>query len=287
MTPTQSITTVKLAEGDIEVHVAGPPDAAGPPVVFVHGFLVNATLWSKVAALLADHGVRSYAPDLPLGSHRIPLAAEADRSPRGVARLIIHLLEALDLNDVTLVGNDTGGAVCQFVVDEDASRIGRLVLTNCDTPGHFPPRVFKTVFWASRSATRMRLFLAPTRLRFIRHSPAAYGLLMRRPRDPALTKGWVTPALTDAKVRDDAAAFARNVSNDDLAAVSSRLHNFAKPVRMVWGAADRYFTLAEARKLVTAFGGDGAVIEIAGGKTFVSVDHPDAVVAAIAEVGMR
>ena len=287
MTPTQSITTVKLAEGDIEVHVAGPADADGPPVVFVHGFLVNATLWSKVAVLLADRGIRSYAPDLPLGSHRIPLAPDADRSPRGVAQLIVHLLEALDLHDVTLVGNDTGGAVCQFVLDEDASRIGRLVLTNCDTPGHFPPGVFKTVFWAARSATRMKLFLAPTRLRLIRHSPAAYGLLMRRPRDPALTRAWLEPALTDAKVREDAAEFARNVSNDDLADVTTRLHRFAKPVRMVWGAADRWFTLKEARKLVATFGGDSEVIEIAGGRTFVSVDHPEEVTAAIAELGMR
>lgn len=286
MTPTQSITTVKLTEGDIEVHVAGPANSARPPVVFVHGFLVNATLWSKVAALLAARGIRSYAPDLPLGSHRVPLADGADRSPRGIARLVVHLLESLDLHDVTLVGNDTGGALCQFVLDEDASRIGRLVLTNCDTPGHFPPGAFKTVFWAARSAKRMKLFLAPTRLRLIRHSPTAYGLLMRRPRDPALTKGWVTPALSDLRICEDAAAFARGVSNDDLADVSSRLHHFAKPVRMVWGAADRYFTLAEARKLATTFGGDAVVIEIAGGKTFVSVDHPDEVAAAIAELAL-
>ena len=88
-------------------------------MVFVHGFLVNGTLWTRTADALAAAGVRSYAPDWPLGSHSIALAPDADQSPRGVARQIIAFLEALDLHDVTLVGNDTGGALCQFVLDTD------------------------------------------------------------------------------------------------------------------------------------------------------------------------
>ena len=132
---------ITLPHGTVHYRTAGPADAAGPPALFVHGFLVDSQLWGGVADAAATAGVRSYAPDLPLGSHRHPLADDAEQTPRGVARQIIAFMEALDLTDVTLVGNDTGGAVCQFLLDTDASRIGRLVLTNCDAFEQFPPRV--------------------------------------------------------------------------------------------------------------------------------------------------
>lgn len=135
--------TIDLAEGRINYRVAGPAGSGKAPVVFLHGLLVNGELWTGVAKALAAKGVRSYALDLPLGAHPIALGARADLSPRGVARRIINFLEALGLSDVTLVGNDTGGALAQFVIDTDASRIGRLVLTNCDAFDQFPPPPFR------------------------------------------------------------------------------------------------------------------------------------------------
>ena len=135
--------TIDLPHGTVSYRTAGPKDSTAPPVVFVHGFLVNATLWSKTADALAGAGIRSYAADWPLGSHRIALSATADQSPRGIARQILAFLQALELDDVTLVGNDTGGAICQFLLDTDASRIGRLVLTNCDAFSNFPPRALR------------------------------------------------------------------------------------------------------------------------------------------------
>ena len=132
--------TIDLPHGTVRYRQVGP-DGAAPPVVFVHGSLVNASLWSQTADALAAAGNRSYAPDLPLGSHTIALGARADQSPRGIARQLAAFLEALDLDrDVTLVGNDTGGAICQFLLDEDASRLGRVVLTNCDAFANFRRR---------------------------------------------------------------------------------------------------------------------------------------------------
>ena len=143
--------TIDLPHGTVQYRLAGPPDAAPPPVVFVHGFLVSATLWSATADALAAAGVRSYAPDLPLGSHTIPLGGAADQSPRGIARQVIAFMQALELEDVTLVGNDTGGAICQFLLDADDSLIGRVVLTNCDTFTSFPPAPFGPLIKACRS----------------------------------------------------------------------------------------------------------------------------------------
>ena len=89
--------------------------ARGTPIVFVHGALVDGRLWEPVVEqLLPDF--RCIVPDWPLGAHRIAMPPDADLSPAGLADLIAELLDALDLRAVTLVGNDTGGGLCQLVV---------------------------------------------------------------------------------------------------------------------------------------------------------------------------
>jgi pimeloyl-ACP methyl ester carboxylesterase len=265
--------TISLPGGELDYRVAGPEDAAAPAVVLVHGFLVDATLWTKTADALAGHGVRSYAPDWPLGSHRIALEPGADQSPRGVARRVIAFLEAMDLEDVTLVGNDTGGAICQFVLDTDDSRIGRLVLTNCDAFDQFPPKPFDVLFKSFRNATAIRALMAPMRSTAVRHSPAGFGMLAAQ-FDAEQTRRWVEPLLQDGGVREDTARFARAVDSDDLLDVSTRLDRFTKPVLLVWGAADRFFKVDFARRLRDAFP-DARLVEIEGGRTFVALEHPE------------
>src|SRR3954451_15561005 len=185
---------ITLSAGTLAYRVVGPADTEAPPAVFVHGFLADGRLWDGVAERLAADGIGSYLPDLPLGSHKTPLRADADRSPRGIARLIIEFLEALELDDVTLVGNDTGGAICQFLLDTDARRIGRVVFTNCDAFDNFPPAAFVPLFKAGQRAGALRKLLLPTRSEKVRHSPLGYGVLARD-LDPALTRDWVEPIL--------------------------------------------------------------------------------------------
>ncbi len=252
-------------------------------MVFVHGFLVDSTLWDPVAAQLADHGVRSVLVDWPLGSHRTPMNAEADLSPIGVARMINEVLDALGLTDVTLVGNDTGGALCQLLLADDASRIGRLVLTNCDAFENFPPKAFVPLFHIAKHPLLTKAMLAPTRLRAIRHSPLAYGLLLRAPRDAEMTRRWIAPSLGDRAIRDDIARFARAFDGKALVAIAPALHEFAGPTRIVWGTSDRCFTLSSARRLADAFA-DARLIEVPEATTFVSIDAPDAVAAAILDL---
>jgi pimeloyl-ACP methyl ester carboxylesterase len=253
--------------------VAGPESAATPPVVFVHGFLVNGTLWTKTADALAAAGTRSYAPDWPLGSHSIALNNEADQSPRGIARQIAAFIEALELDDVTLVGNDTGGALCQFLLDTDPSRIGRVVLTNCDAFDHFPPAPFSLLFKSFRNPAAIRALVAPMRASAIRHSPAGYGMLVNEPLDSEQTRAWVTPCLTDAGIRRDVAKFAREVDPQELNSVSERLGNFNGPALLVWGTGDRFFKLAFARRLRDVFA-DARLAEVDGGRTFIPHDAP-------------
>jgi pimeloyl-ACP methyl ester carboxylesterase len=231
-------------------------------------------LWTRTADALAAAGVRSYAPDWPLGSHPVALAQDADQSPRGIARQIIAFLEALDLRDVTLVGNDTGGALCQFVLDTDPARIGRIVLTNCDAFDQFPPPPFGLLVKALRRPGLIGPLMAPMRAAAVRNSALGFGLLVSEPLDADQTRGWVQPCLSDAGVRRDVARFAREVDPAQLDAVSARLGDFRGPALLVWGAADRFFKLALAHRLRDAFA-DGRLVELEGGRAFVPHDFPD------------
>jgi pimeloyl-ACP methyl ester carboxylesterase len=268
--------TVDLPQGRVNYRITGPADSIAPPVVFIHGVLVNGELWTGAAEALARQGIRSYAPDLPLGSHPIALDPDADLSPGGVANLINAFLDALGLDDVTLVGNDTGGALCQFLIDTDDSRIGRLVLTNCDGFDKFPPPPFGFIFKVASRPGRLRLMMAAMRPKALRHGRLGYGPLVSRPLDPELTMRWSVPAMTDRGVRHDTAKFLRGAHARDLLDVSTRLGDFGKPVLLVWGAADPFFTLDFAHRLQQAFT-DARLVEVEGGRTFLALDEPERV----------
>jgi pimeloyl-ACP methyl ester carboxylesterase len=270
------MTTIDLPAGRIEYRITGPADSAHPPVVFVHGLLVNGELWSGVADLLAASGIRCYQPTLPLGSHRIAMSPDADLTPRGVARLLLDFLGALDLHDVTLVGNDTGGALCQFLIDIDHARVARLVLTNCDAFDKFPPAPFNLLVKAARRPALLRAAMASVRPTWLRHSALGFGPLVAKPLDPDLTRRWITPVLTDADVRRDTAKLARGIDPKDLLDVSTRLDRFDKPVTLAWGAADRFFKISFAERLAQTFP-NAQLVRIEGGRTFVPLDEPEQV----------
>ncbi|WP_232667968.1 alpha/beta fold hydrolase [Pseudonocardia sp. TRM90224] len=273
-------TSIELSHGVVEYRTAGPLDAAGPPVLFVHPFLMDGTLWTGVADLLAARGIRSYAPDWPLGAHRVATNPGTDQTPRGVARQIVRFIEELDLHDVTLVGADTGGALCQFLIDTDPSRIGRVVLTNCDAFDTFPPFPFNVVFALLKGNTLMKINLQPMRSRAFRHSPLGFGLLAER-LDPAQTRSWIEPGLTDAAIRGDAVAFLRAARPADLLDVSTRLDRFTGPVTIVWGTADRAFTPQLGRRLQDAFR-NAHLVEVPNARTLVALDAPHLLVEHIA-----
>ena len=134
---------IQLQQGTIHYEEAGPPE--GRPVVFVHGYIMGGDIWREVGERLAGQGLRAIMPTWPMGSHREPMRPGADTTPRGVADLIAAFLEALGLEDVVLVGNDSGGAVCQVVAAYHPERLGALVLTNCDAFENCPPGVFKAL----------------------------------------------------------------------------------------------------------------------------------------------
>ena len=271
-----------LPQATVDYLELGPQDSSRPPVLFVHGALVDARLWSGVASSLAEQGFRCILPTWPLGSHTTPVTDRTVLSPPGVAELIHQFILDLDLDDVTLVGSDTGGGVCQFLIDAHPERIGRMVLTNCDAFDVFPPFPFNAVFALMRSAASTRVLGAIMRVQALRHSPLAYGLLMNNP-DPELTASWIAPAATDPRIAGDFAALARSIGHTDLTSTAPRLHRFTKPVSLVWGQKDRCFTPALGRRLAATFP-NVALTEVPDARTFVSLDEPAAVVEAIGRI---
>jgi pimeloyl-ACP methyl ester carboxylesterase len=281
-----SDVTVDLPQGKLAYRAAGPASSSSPPVVFVHGVLVDGRLWAPVAERLAAEGVRSYAPTLPLGAHHQPMNAGADLSPHGMAQLMLDFIAALDLTGATIVGNDTGGAICQIMLAADPGRIGAAVLTNCDAFSAFPPRAFVPLFRALRHPAVVAGLVPGLRSVRVRHGRLAYGPLSSGPLDRELTRDWVLP-LAGKAVRRDLAKFARGVQPGVLTEAASRFGQFSGPVRILWGEADPFFQIDLGRQLSEAFG-QASLATVASGRTFLPLDHPGEVAREItAAIGAR
>jgi pimeloyl-ACP methyl ester carboxylesterase len=258
-----------LPQGRINVFESG----TGPAIVFVHGLLVNANLWRKPIARLSGE-FRCVALDLPLGSHLAPIGDGLDPTPTGLANLIADAIEALELDDVTLVGNDTGGALCQIVVTRRPERVGRLVLTPCDYRDDFPPKMFAYFKPVARIPGGLQMMLAPMRLRPPRYLPFAFGWLVKRKIDRAAEDSYVYPAIATPgvlpEVRRILLALDKSYTNE----AADRLGSFTKPSLIAWAREDRLFKPANGEALARDLG-DARLEWIDDSRTFVAEDNPD------------
>jgi pimeloyl-ACP methyl ester carboxylesterase len=273
------LAVAELPQGPLSYRAAGPPSSSRPPVVFAHGLLVDSRLWEPVADRLAAEGIRSYAPTLPLGAHQRPLNPDADLSPTGIAGLVGDFIAALGLDHVTIVGNDTGGAICQLMLASDTSRIGAAVLTNCDAFAAFPPRALAPLFFAGRHPALVACLVPGLRSARVRTGRLGFGPLTSAPLDAGLTRGWTEP-LADRAIRRDLAKFARGVRPRILLEAASRFSQFGGPVRILWGDDDAYFGAELGRQLSEVFP-HASLAAVPGGRTFLPLEHPDAVAAEI------
>jgi pimeloyl-ACP methyl ester carboxylesterase len=204
---------------------------------------------------------------------RQPLARGAALAPPDVARLVADLLTQLELDDVTLVGNDTGGAIAQLVAAHHPERLGRLVLTPCDAYENFLPPAFKPLQALAHAPLVFDAMLQGMRLRPLRLSPLAYGWLMRRP-DEELVEGWVRAALARRASRRDAMKVLRGISKRQTLEAAERLRSFGPPVLIAWASDDRFFKLRYAERLAAEIAG-ARLERIEDALTFVPVDQPE------------
>ena len=245
---------------------------AGRPIVFVHGLLVDGVLWHEVATRLSD-SYRCIVPDLPLGSHRTAMKPDADLTPPGLAKLIDDAMAALELDDVTLVGNDTGGALCQLVATRHPDRLGRLVLTNCDAYENFLPPAFRYLQLVARLPGGIWPLAQSMRMDPVRRAPIAYGWLTRKRLDRTLLDRWTGPIRRDGGVRRDATKVLRGISKRYTLEAAERLRGFDRPALLAWGRDDRFFKPTYAERLAAAIP-TSRLEWIDGSAAFVPIDRP-------------
>ena len=264
-----SAQVVDLPAGPIAYRQRGE----GPPVVFLHGLLVNADLWRQVGPPLAETGFCCIAPDWPLGSHQFPMARDADLSPDGLAELVVQFLDALSLKDVNLVANDTGGAIAQLVLSRYPQRIARAVLTSCDAFERFFPPPFGLLERLSVIPGSGWLIAQSLRPRALHRLPITFGWVTKRAIPRAIMDSYLAPSRNSRGVQRDLRKFLRGVDHKITLEAASRLGNFGGPVLLAWATEDRLFPLELARRLADAIP-DARIVEIPDSYTFIPEDQP-------------
>jgi pimeloyl-ACP methyl ester carboxylesterase len=269
---------IHLSAGTIQYQDTG---GDGPAIVFVHGLLATGALWAAVVPQLQGRA-RCIVPELPLGAHRTPMKPDADLSPRGVANLIAELLDKLDLRDVTIVANDTGGAISQLLVTEHPERIGKLVLTPSDSFEYFFPPQFKPLQVLSKIPGGLSLALQPLRFKAVRKSPLGFGDVSKVGVPDEVMVAALQPYFHNRGIRRDMRKFVRAVSKKDTLAAAERLRDFDRPTLLAWAREDKFFPVKLAERLMERL--PNARLELIDDSyTFVPIDQPDRLAALLRE----
>ena len=256
---------IDLPAGRIRYREAGE----GKPIVFVHGFLVDGRLWDGVVDSLSDR-FRCLAPDWPIGAQQVAMKPDADLSPYGIAAIVASFLEALDLTDVTIVGNDSGGAMSQVLVTRHPERIGGLVLTNCDTHENFPPGIFKAMPTLAALPGGMAVLAA---FRIGALARAAFKPFSMKPVPADLVASWMEPGLHDPGVKRDIRKVAVGMNKRYTLEAAEKLRNSDLPILLAWAPGDRFFPIKYAKRLA-ADTPNARIVEIPDAATFVPLDQP-------------
>jgi pimeloyl-ACP methyl ester carboxylesterase len=275
---------VELSSGTIDYEDTG---GSGPVVVFVHGLMMDGSLWRHVIAKLRDD-FRCVAPALPLGGHRHPMRADADLSMRGVAELLGEVLERLDLHEVTLAMNDWGGPQLLVGSRHDA-RIARLALCSCEAFDNVPPKgAAQLLPYIARVPGGITAAVMPFRFDRLRRLPVTYGPLSKRPVPRDVMDRWFGPAVEQREIRRDLRKYVSSAAQGrrDLLAAADTLRSFDRPALVAWASEDRLMPREHGRKLAELLP-QGTLVEITDSYTLIPEDQPAVLAANLRELLAR
>lgn len=262
---------IELSAGVVEYQDTG---GEGPVLVFLHGLLMDGTVWRKVVAdLRADY--RCVLPTLPLGGHRRPMRPEADLSLHGMALLVGEFLDKAGLQEVTLVVNDWGGA--QILLAEGRTeRIARVVLTACEAFDNYPPGLpGRVIQMMARIPGGIYATMQLLRFRAARRAPGGWGWMSRRPVPREIMDGWFRPARTSAGVRRDLVRYGLSIPDRrTLLRWAEEMRSYDGPVLVVWATEDRLMPRDHGRRLAGLFT-DAKLVEIEDSYTLIPEDQPE------------
>jgi pimeloyl-ACP methyl ester carboxylesterase len=266
---------IELSAGIIEYEDTG---GSGPVVVLLHGLVMDVSVWNHVVQELR-HDHRCVVPTMPLGSHRLPMRADADLSPHGIAKLQAEFLEALDLRDVTLVGNDSG--VFQLTAGLYPERIARLVLTPCEAFENFPPGLpGRTAEVGIKMPGGTFLLAQLLRVHALRRLPLTFGWMAKRPIPNKIVDAWLRPLQTQRGIRHDLSKYVHTLDKGDMLAAAEGLRSFDRPALVIWAKEDRVMPSEHGKRWAELLP-HGRLIEIADSYTLIPLDQPGQLARAI------
>ncbi|HWN62233.1 MAG TPA: alpha/beta hydrolase [Streptosporangiaceae bacterium] len=257
-------------------------DTGGPGRValFVHGLGTSSYLWRHVIDQL-DGQRRCVAVDLPLHGHT-PAAADQDFSLPGFARFLAQFCEGLELNDIDLVANDTGGAISQVFATGHPELLHTLTLTNCETHKNLPPKVLLPAALLAHIGLAARI--SPRLLRDIRRGRKRfYGLgyqdIENLPED--LARFWLESQFATPELARQNQRIMTSLHPRDLLAIEPALARLQVPTLIVWGTGDIFFRRKWAYWLRDTIPGATEVVELDGARIFFPDERATELTAAL------
>jgi pimeloyl-ACP methyl ester carboxylesterase len=254
----------------------------GPTLVFFAGALANHDLWRDVIVALEDR-FRCITIDLPLGAHPWPLSTGVDRSAASLARLLLDCLDLLEVEDATVVANDTAGGLLLLSLATDhpaLGRVGRLVLTNCDNYDQFPPDKLQKAAAMCRTLPRLARALVGLQFRSSIARRRGFSSVVASRLDDERVESFLGPLRRDRRVVDDFVAAFGGCRPQLLVDAAEAIPRFDRPVLLIWGDSCEFFPMTDARRLASEFP-RATLVSVPGAKTWVPVDNPGAVADAI------
>jgi pimeloyl-ACP methyl ester carboxylesterase len=261
--------TVTTRSGDISYLDVG----AGPVALFVHGLAANAYLWHHVIGAVAAQR-RCIAPDLPLHGQS-PVSPEQDLSLAALAAGLDDFCEALGLDRVDLVANDTGGAIAQIFAARHPQRLATLTLTNCDTADNLPPDAIKPMIELAAAGD-----LAPAAVAMFADLDAAaqvsFGSAYEHVDqvDPELIRSYLEPCFGTMERARQFERLLVSMDAADLQAVTPQLRELIVPTLLVWGTGDEFFDVSWAYRLRDTIPGTTGVVTVEGARLFFPEERP-------------
>jgi pimeloyl-ACP methyl ester carboxylesterase len=279
-----SMREVELSAGTIEYEDTG---GSGPAIVFVHGLIMDGSLWRHVVADLRGE-YRCILPTLPLGAHRRPMRADADLSMRGMAEILGEFVEALDLRELTLAISDWGGPLL-LLGGAREERIARLVVCSCEAFDNVPPKgAARLLPHLARIPGGLDAALLPFRFDGLRRLPMTYGPLSKRAVPREVMDRWFGPIRAQREVRRDLRKYVRSAPQGrrDLLAAMDALAGFDRPALVAWASEDRLMPPEHGRRLAELLP-RGHLVEIADSYTLIPEDQPAALAGHMRELLAR
>jgi len=269
---TSTICHVETASGRISYVEAG----SGPVALFVHGVLLNKHLWRHQLAGLSDIR-RCIAIDL-LAHGDTEIAPEQDVSVTANAKMLKEVLDALQLDQVDVVGNDSGGGIAQIFAALNPERVRSLTLTNCDTHDNWPPEAFKPFVEMVAGGGLSKTLNAMLSDKSVYRSPGALGPAYEHP-ETATDEDieiYLRPHLRSEQRTRDLARFVSAFDHKHTLAIEPQLRKLQSPTLIVWGTDDVYFPVKWAHWLAEAIPGAKPPVELAGARIFFPEERAEA-----------